>query len=133
MKTERLGARAIWRINSYTNCWRKSMQIWPRRRANRVVFIVTGNCIVPIMIVNLAVGWPAMGATLQLLLCSSRLPQKANPGVGAFPGTQSLRGPGGRVDHGNDSWPEAGTCAAHPGSIADRLAHLEALAAMVAG
>ena len=62
MKTERLGARAIWRINSYTNCWRKSMQIWPRRRANRVVFSVTGNCIVPIMIVNLAVVRNGSGA-----------------------------------------------------------------------
>src|ERR1700741_4532735 len=31
---KRLGARAIWRINSYTNCWRKSMRIWLRKRAN---------------------------------------------------------------------------------------------------
>ena len=31
------------------------MRIWPRRRAKRVVLIVTGSCIVPTMIVNLAV------------------------------------------------------------------------------
>src|SRR5208283_3472660 len=62
-----------------------------------------------------------------------RLPATTNPGVCAFPGTQGLCGPGGRVDHGDDSWPQAGTCASHPGSIADRLAHVEALAAMVAG
>ena len=74
-----------------------------------------------------------MGATLQLLLCSRRLPATANPGVGAFPGTQSLCGLGGRVDHGDDSWLEAVTCASHPGSIADRLAYVEALASMVAG
>ena len=51
---ERLGARAIWRINSYTNCWRKSMRIWPRRTADRAVSIAMESCIVPIMIVNLA-------------------------------------------------------------------------------
>jgi hypothetical protein len=54
MRTERLGARAIWRINSYTNCWRKSMRIWPRRTADRAVSIAMEGCIVPIMIVNLA-------------------------------------------------------------------------------
>ena len=31
------------------------MRIWPRRTANRVVFIATESCIAPIMIVNLAV------------------------------------------------------------------------------
>ena len=31
------------------------MRIWPRRRAKRVVFIVTGSCIVPTMSANLAV------------------------------------------------------------------------------
>jgi len=31
------------------------MRIWPRRTANRVVFIATESCIVPIMIANLAV------------------------------------------------------------------------------
>src|ERR1700747_173005 len=59
---KRLGATAIWRINSYTNCWRKSTRIWPRRRANRVVFIVRGSCIVPTMIVNLAVVRDGRGA-----------------------------------------------------------------------
>ena len=39
MRTERLGARAVWRINSYTNCWKKSMRIWPRRTADRAVSI----------------------------------------------------------------------------------------------
>jgi len=52
---KRLGARAIWRINSYTNCWRKSMRIWPRRRVKRAVCIATESCIVPILIANLAV------------------------------------------------------------------------------
>ena len=55
MRTERLGARAIWRINSYTNYWKKSMRIWPRRRAKRAVSIATESCIVPILIANLAV------------------------------------------------------------------------------
>ena len=44
------------------------MQIWPRRRANRVVFIVTGNCIVPIMIVNLAVARNGSDATAFVVL-----------------------------------------------------------------
>jgi len=52
---KRLGARAIWRINSYTNYWKKSMRIWPRKRANRAVCIATESCIGLIMIVNLAV------------------------------------------------------------------------------
>jgi hypothetical protein len=59
---ERLGTRAIWRINSYTNCWRKSMRIWPRRRAKRAVSIATESCIVPILIVNLAVARNGSGA-----------------------------------------------------------------------
>lgn len=59
---KRLGARAIWRINSYTDCWKKSMLIWPMKRANRVVFIVRASCIVPIMIVNLAVARNGSGA-----------------------------------------------------------------------
>ena len=33
----------------------------------------------------------------------------AHPGVGAFPGAQGLCGPGGRVDHDDDSWPEGRT------------------------
>src|SRR5215472_394275 len=55
MRRERLGARAIWRINSYTNCWKKSLRIWPRKQAKRAVSIATESCIVPILIVNLAV------------------------------------------------------------------------------
>ena len=55
MRTERLGTRAIWQIKSYTNCWRKSMRIWPGRRANRAVFIASESCIVPTMIANLVV------------------------------------------------------------------------------
>ena len=41
--------------NIYTNCWRKSMRIWLRRRANRAAFIAVGSCIGPIMNVNLVV------------------------------------------------------------------------------
>ena len=52
---KRLGARAIWRINSYTNYWKKSMRIWPMRRPNWAVSIATESCIVPILIANLAV------------------------------------------------------------------------------
>ena len=52
---KRLGARAIWRINSYTNYWKKSMRIWPMRRPNWVVSIAMESCIVPILIANLAV------------------------------------------------------------------------------
>ena len=52
---ERLCARAIWRINSYTNCWRKSIGTWPGRRANRAPLIAAGSCIGPIMNVKLVV------------------------------------------------------------------------------
>ena len=52
---KRLGARAIWQINSYTNCWTKSMRIWLKKHAKRAVFIAAGSCIVPILIANLAV------------------------------------------------------------------------------
>src|ERR1700736_476780 len=77
--------------------------------------------------------WPAMGATLQLLLCRRRLPAPANSGVGAFPGAKGLCGPGGRVDHDGDSWPQARTGPADSASITDRLSDVEALAPMVAG
>ena len=68
MKTERLGARAIWRINSYTNCWKKSMRIWPRRTGNRAVFIATESCIVPTMIVSLAAARNGTGAIAFVVL-----------------------------------------------------------------
>ena len=55
MRTERLGTRAIWQIKSYTNCWRKSMRIWPRRLVKRAAFFAAGSSIVPITIANLAV------------------------------------------------------------------------------
>lgn len=52
---ERLCARAIWQINTYTDCWRKSIGIWPGRRADRAAFIAAGSCIGPIMNVKLVV------------------------------------------------------------------------------
>ena len=55
LKMERLRARAIWQINSYTNCWRKSIGTWPGRRANRAALIAAGSCIGPIMNVKLVV------------------------------------------------------------------------------
>jgi len=74
-----------------------------------------------------------MGPPLQLLLRSRGLPTAENAGVDAFHGKESLCGSGSGVGHDDDSWAEAGTCATDPGSIANRLAHIEALAAMVAG
>ena len=44
------------------------MRIWPRRRAKRVVFIVTASCIVPIMVVNLAVVRNGSGAIAFVVL-----------------------------------------------------------------
>jgi len=100
------------------------MRIWLRRRANRAAFIAAGSCIGPVMNVNLVV--VRNGTDAIALLCPGRLPQTANAGVGAFPGTQSLCGPGSGVDHDDDSWPEAGTCVSDPTSIADSLARVEA-------
>src|SRR5271166_6637887 len=59
--------------------------------------------------------------------------RRRTPGLSAFPGAQGLCGPGGRVDLGDDSWAEARTGPSDPGSIANRLAHVEALAPMVVG
>jgi hypothetical protein len=42
-ETERLGARAIWWIKSYTNCWRKSMRIGPRRLGKRACLYCHGK------------------------------------------------------------------------------------------
>src|SRR5215468_270117 len=106
------------------------MRTWPRKWANRVVFIAAGSCIVPTMIVNLAAARNGSGAIA--FVVPKKIAADGEPRSRCV-GTQSLCGPGGRVDHDDGSWPEAGTGPSHPGSIADRLAHVKALAAMVAG
>ena len=80
------------------------MRISPRRRANRAVF--AGEAASD-RLRSQSPCWPLMGATLWLLLCRRRLPATANSGVGAFPGAKGLRGPDGRFDHDDDSWPQA--------------------------
>jgi hypothetical protein len=42
-------------MNNYTDCWRKSMRIWPRRCAKRGAVIAAGGCIGPIMNASLVV------------------------------------------------------------------------------
>ena len=44
------------------------MRIWPRRHANKVVFIVRGSCIVPTMIVSLVVVRNGSGAIAFVVL-----------------------------------------------------------------
>src|ERR1700738_4761161 len=100
---ERLCASVIWRINSYTNCLRKSMRIWPRRRAKRAVFIAAVSCIEPIMIVNLVVARSGIDATAFVVL-------KKIAGDGALRSRcgfwgAGLCGTGGGVDQDDDSWP----------------------------
>ena len=40
---ERVGARTIWQISSYTNCWRKSIWIWPRQARQRGCLLCGGK------------------------------------------------------------------------------------------
>jgi hypothetical protein len=114
-EVRRLVGRAIWQINSYTKFWRKSMRIWPRRRAKRAVFIAAGNCIVPITIVSRAVVRNGTNASAFVVL--KRIAAGANAGVGAFPWAQGLCGHSGRFSYGDDSWPQARTSASHPGAL----------------
>src|SRR5258705_4078458 len=102
MRTERL-TRAIWQIKSYTNCLRKSMRIWPGRRAKRDVFIASESCIVPTMIANLVVvrnGTDAIAFVVQKKIAVDGEPRSRCVSWG-----EGLCGSGGRVDHDDDSWP----------------------------
>ena len=108
------------------------MRIWPRRRAKRAVFIAGESFIGPITIANREVARNGSDAIAIVV------PKKI-AGDGELrsrcvsSGAEGLCGPGGGVDHDGDSWPQARTGPSDPGSIADGLAHVEALAPVVAG